>query len=223
MSFRIGDTTNSLKNRKQFLSKNGIAFQNHICMKCDHREKITVITKEHHTQYFGAQIQKAMLQSEVLVTQEKNIALMLLTADCIPASFYDPVTQTIALAHFSRETIANMLPQKTIGFLREQCAIDPTNLMIHIGPHIHKESYAFHLPSHHIQPQMLPYTEKENNTIRVNLAGACTHQIIQAGISTSHITISEIDTYTSSNHFSHYRSTKEKTPEGRFATIIMMK
>ena len=220
MSFRIGDTKNSLQNRTDFLKSLRIPATKHICMKCDHGKEIVVVT--HDTHEAGATTQEEMLTSEVLVTQEKGLALMLLTADCLPVSFFDPVTQTIALAHFSRETISKMLPQKTVGFLREHLDITPANLLIGVGPHIHTESYSFHPPAHNIQPEILPFTTEKDGYIFVDLVTACTTQLIQTGVSPENTSVSEIDTVTSSHHFSHHRSTKQNDPEGRFATIVML-
>jgi hypothetical protein len=221
MSFRIGATQNSLGNRKQFLMDIGIDFQDHISMKCDHGAEISVVTSD--TIGAGATTQEDMILAEVLVTQEKGLALMLLTADCLPVSFYDPVTQTIALAHFSRETIANLLPQKTISFLREQFDIDPPNLLIHVGPHIHTSSYSFPADTHTIQSNLLPFTKEKPERMYVDLISACKHQLTQFGVSLENTTVSEINTATSSDHFSHYASRTQNAPEGRIATVLMLR
>ena len=220
MSFRIGNTADSLNNRKNFLFKNGIDFKNHICMKCDHGEKIIAINRD--TSGIGAITQEGMILTEVLVTQEKGLALMLLTADCLPVSFYDPTTQTIALAHFSRETISNMLPQKTMCFLRTYFLIKPENLMVYIGPHIHVDSYSFALPQPDLSPIITPFISKNDTYVHIDLVSACTDQLTKEGVDVKNISISEINTAHSSNHFSHYQSRKENTQEGRLATVLMM-
>jgi copper oxidase (laccase) domain-containing protein len=138
---------------------------------------------------------------------------MLLTADCLPVSFYDPVTQTIALAHFSRETISKMLPQKTVGFLREHFSVDPPNLLIAIGPHIHTDSYSFPLPQSELPPTIAPFTKTTASHIHIDLVSACNHQLIQEGVLIENISVSDVDTTTSPEHFSHYQS-KEPHPKG---------
>jgi len=220
MSFRIGDTHSSLANRKQFLLNAGVDFATHVSMKCNHGEVVTIVRKE--TLGAGASTQEDMILAEVLVTQEKGLALMLLTADCLPVSFYDPITQTIALAHFSRETISNQLPQKTISFLREHFDVEPSNLLVNIGPYIHTDSYSFPSVTHTIQPNILPFTKEKQGRIFVDLISACNQQLTQSGISLQNSTVSEINTATSSNHFSHYASRTKNAPEGRMATILMI-
>lgn len=223
MSFRIGDTEHSLKNRKQFLSKHDIDFEKHVCMKCDHGIQITPIVWSNLDRHAGAFTQRNMLASEVLMTQEKGLALMLLTADCLPVSFYDPVTETIALAHFSRETISKKLPQKTIKFFQESFTIDPANLLIQIGPHIHTNSYSFPLPQPEMNTVITPYIQKTNTNAHIDLVAACVHQLSTEGVMTGNIFISKIDTATSPNHFSHYQSKKKNTLDGRMATILMLR
>lgn len=222
MSFHIGDTTDSLFNRKQFLVANNITFQNHVCMKCDHGEKISPIDWTNSSDYFGATTQEGMILSEVLVTQEKGLALMLLTADCLPVSLYDPVTETIALAHFSRETIAKALPQKTIDFLQKNFSVEPKNLIIKIGPHIHTDSYSFPLPQPDLHELIQPFTTKTDTHIFIDLVSACTKQLVDTGITSQNISVSTIDTAVSPDHFSYYQNKRENSIDGRFATILMM-
>ncbi len=221
MSFLIGATQNSLGNRKQFLLNMGVDFQNHISMKCDHGAKIAVVTSD--TIGIGATTQEDMILAEVLVTQEKGLALMLLTADCLPVSFYDPVTLTIALAHFSRETIANLLPQKTISFLQEQFDIDPANLLIHVGPHIHTRSYSFPSGNNTIQSEILPFTKEEQEHIFVDLFSACKYQLTKSGVPLENTTVSGINTATSFDYFSHYASRTQNALEGRMSTVLMLR
>ena len=226
MSFRVGETHNSLENRKQFLARHAVDFKNHVCMKCNHESTISTIHRTNGASkagIFGAEKQEQMILSEVLATQEKGLALMLLTADCLPVSFFDPVTQTIALAHFSRQTIAQLLPQKTISFLREEYKIDPSNLLIHIGPHIHTDSYTFPLPQPDLPPAIVPFVFKTGAHVSIDILSACTHQLTEEGILPGNISTSDIDTATSSDHFSHYRSKKQNAPEGRLATILMLR
>ena len=110
MDFRFGDEEAVIRNRTRFLEKHGILYEDHIAMRCDHGDVVTLVTSFHPE--VGARSQEEQIQSEVLVTQEKNLALMLFTADCQPTCFFDPVTNTIALAHISRKTLCNKLTEK---------------------------------------------------------------------------------------------------------------
>lgn len=220
MSFRVGDTANVLQNRTKFLLKNEINFTSNICMKCNHGEVITPVNWSNPG--VGATTQDEMFLSEVLITQERGLALMLLTADCLPVSFYDPVTQTIALAHCSRQTIAQLLPEQTIRFLQEHFEVTPANLLIHIGPHIHTHSYSFPLPQPDLPQPLSSFVYKTETHVSIDLVGACIKQLITSETDAKNISVSEINTATSADHYSHYQSKKQNTPEGRLATVLML-
>lgn len=223
MSFRFGDDKTVVENRKRFLAKNNIDSQNHICMRCDHGEVIIAINRD--TNGVGAESQEEMIEAEVLVTQEKGLALMLLTADCIPAVFYDPIEKVIALAHLNRKTIAHNLAQKTVSFLCKNFNSEPQNLHIHFGPHIDKGSYKFPTPLTQETPtQLLNFIEEKDSVAHIDLTSAFINQLNEVGVLKNKITISDIDTAISSNHFSHYKSQISKNhPQGRLATIAQIR
>lgn len=219
MSLRLGEVAQVMQNRTTFLQRNNVDFGNHVCMQCDHGEKIIAINRDMLT---GDVDTYHILPAEVLVTQERGIALMLLTADCLPVSFYDPVTQTIALAHFSRQTIAQLLPQKTIRFLETKYGIVPANVLVHIGPHIGAHSYHFPLPLLHIAPALQSFITEKKGEAYIDLVGAHNHQLLATGVAEKNITVSTIDTAISPKHFSYFRSQHDQTPDGRLATILML-
>lgn len=218
MSFRFGNENEVLRNRKTFLEKHSIPWGDHVCMKCDHTEKIIFVDDTK----FPLDIHR-MVDAEVLVTQKKHTALMLLTADCLPTSFFDPVTQTIALAHFSRQTIADLLPQKTVQFLQQMLGVNPANLQVNVGPHIHKDSYSFPAPLPHVSEIIAPFIETSGGTAFIDLPSAHNHQLEEAGVLKSNIALCEIDTATSPNHFSYYIHKKKGDQDGRLASILMMR
>ena len=216
MSLRFGEAQTVIQNRKNFLTKNNIAWDKHICMRCSHGEQIRVVDAETSTD------PQRMVNAEVLITQETGLALALLTADCLPTTFFDPTTQTLALAHFSRQTIANELPRKTLDYLVHTFAISPTNMEIIIGPHIHKTSYSFPAPLPSVSEVIQPYTNTDNGYTYIDLAAAHNAQLTATGVPQENITLSAVDTAASSQHFSHYETTKKSGLAGRVMTISMM-
>ena len=221
MSFLYGPKQEVIANRTHFLQMHGVAYQEHIAMRCDHGDIITIVDSTHSA--LGATLQEDQVLSEVLVTKKKHLALMLFTADCQPVSFYDPVTQTIALAHISRKTLVNKLPQKTVGFLRRELGVEPSNLIIHIGPHIKKDSYAFPLPLEETPQELQTFTQEKEGYAHVNLKGATIRQLTTAGIVKDNIAVSQIDTGTSDEHYSHFMMKESGTSQARMATILMMR
>lgn len=224
MSFRFGDAPNVVDNRRRFLQENGADYADCVCMACDHGEKIIAVSKNLiDSKHFGTTTQADMLTAEVLVTQDTNLPLMLLTADCIPGIFYDPKQKVIALAHLNRHTITYDLGRKTVDFLTQKYGSDPKDLCIQFGPHIQVNSYRFTAPlENRPSPQLADFILKDGKDVKIDLCGAFKHQISKAGAPRENITVSQSDTAASSRYFSHYRSIRESHPEGRMATIAML-
>ena len=223
MSFRFGDEKSVVANRERFLEKHGIGFENHICMKCNHGMHLAAVNRD--SRGVGAKTQEDMIEAEVLATNEKGLVLMLLTADCIPATFYDPEHEAITLAHLNRHTIAHSLAQKTVRFLRETYGTDPTKLLVHFGPHIKKESYRYPLPlPDPTPPQLAPFVHEENGAAVIDMTAAHKAELLNEGVPEQNIEISPINTATSPDHFSYYRSKHDSVyPDGRLVTIAMLR
>ncbi len=221
MDFRFGNEEDVIQNRVRFLESHNIAYEDHIAMRCDHTDIINVVTSFNHE--VGARSQEEQIHSEVLVTQEKDLALMLFTADCQPVSFYDPVTQTIALAHISRPTLCAKLSTKTVQFLKNMFCVEPENLLVSIGPSIQKDTYAFPLPLKEISPVLENFITEKNGKAYIDLIGAHKKELLSLGIKEENLSISQ-DNTVSPEYFSYFRmknGSGEK--EARVATILMMK
>ena len=222
MSFKGGDIENVTENRLRFLKKFGIESEAYIPILCNHGETITVVDTT-HASLKTVEPKKGVL-AEVVATQEKSIALFLLTADCQPMSFFDPVTQTIALAHISRVTLTKKLPQKTVLFLRNTFGVDPANLLILIGPCIKKESYAFPLPLSSVDPVLRTHIKEKGGYAQIDLLGASIEQLTASGVMKKNISVSPIDTGSSADYFSYFRMKKEGVSDtARMATVLMMR
>lgn len=222
MSARFGEQKSVIENRTSFLKQSGIDFSNHIPMRCNHGNNIVAV--DHTTLNADALKNNEMVDAEVLVTHEKNLALLLLTADCIPGVFYDSVQGIIALAHMNRKTIAHGIAQKTVRFLCEQYNSNPSNLEVYFGPHIKKESYVFPLPLTQETPyQLADFMETIDSAVHIDMTKAFIQQLAKTGVAENQIEVSTIDTGVSQNHFSHYRTSRDIThPAGRLATIVMI-
>jgi polyphenol oxidase len=221
MDFRFGDEESVILNRTRFLEKHGILYEDHIAMRCNHGDIINLVTS--FNAEVGAHTQEEQTESEVLITQEKELALMLFTADCQPTSFYDPVTETIALLHVSRKTLTDGLSQKVVKVLGETYGTLPENLLVSIGPSIQKESYAYPLPLEEEHDTLIGFIEEQDGMAHIDLVGAHIKQLAELGIPLANINASTEDT-AGSEYFSHYKAQKEgKEDQGRMATILMLR
>ena len=226
MSFKWGKNKKEvIEHRKRFLSQLDIPLSSCVTMDLNHGLKIALVGKADRGKGIGGE---NYVEADALATNEPNVFLFLLTADCLPLILYDPVKKVVALAHVSYINTSDRFGAKTVEYLVAGCGSEPNRIIAGIGPAIHKESYVF--PSETIRqkekemrvPEWGKYlTDFPDGKTSVDLIGFNFEQLLEAGVLEGNIEVSEIDTASDSGFFSHYRSKRiTGEPEGRFATVI---
>jgi YfiH family protein len=219
MDFRSSENPEEIiENRKKFLAQFGLQLEDTLVMELEHQDKILLVNTSHKP---GKPTDH--LITEALITQEKGLVLFLKTADCLPITFYDPVTETLALAHLGRKSTDLKLSEKVLAQMKEIYQSEPKNVQVFIGPGIHKESYIYKAPLQEYSEELTLFTETlSNGEISIDLVGCNIAQLTQAGVKKENITVDPTDTATSPQYFSHYRSVRTGEPEARFATIAWL-
>lgn len=72
---------------------------------------------------------------DALITDKKNIALGVFTADCVPILLYDKVNSVIAAVHSGWKGTLLDICGKTIEKMRQEYGVKAENLIAYIGPH----------------------------------------------------------------------------------------
>lgn len=156
----------------------------------------------------------------------KNLALCVITADCVPALFYHQKSGTIAGVHAGWRGVANRILVKTIETLKAR-GIPASELEVVIGPHIQKNSFEVGLdvrdqilnslgPLNEEERSMF-YESKSDEKALVDLNLIVKAQLQSEGITADHIFDLHIDTV-SDPFFHSYRRDKEKA--GRQVSFI---
>jgi len=219
MSFLWGDEDDVLRNRKGFLGQLNVDSEKCAVMSIFDDNRIALIES-------GTKVgigKDNRIPSDALVTDQRNIFLFLLIADCLPVILYEPKSEILALVHCGwRSTDAGLL-EKVIGFLKERFSVAPGGLIVGIGPGIHKESYKYTDPPQKRLPGWKDFlADLPDGRTAIDIIGYGKRQLIEAGVKEENIEISDIDTAADSTFFSHYRSKKTGEAEGRFAAVVGM-
>lgn len=74
------------------------------------------------------------IEGDFIITKEKNVAISILTADCLPVVLYDHVGKSIGIAHSGWKGSVQKIVQKTINALKENYETDPKNITASLGP-----------------------------------------------------------------------------------------
>lgn len=216
MSFNWGEKEKVFKSRKTFLDKAGIKIENSVAMFLEHGTDIALVDEYSRG--------KELAEIDCLMTKSKNVFLFLLTGDCLPVIIYDPVKNALALVHLSRINSPNNFARNVIKKMENQFGSKPKDLIVGVGPCIHKESYVFsaeelrkRIPDEKIFNEFI--LDLPGDKKAIDLVGYNVEELFSAGVPKENIEISEIDTAKNSNFFSHYRSGLTGEPEGRMITI----
>jgi copper oxidase (laccase) domain-containing protein len=222
MSFlrELGDARNVVQNREAFLTQLRVRLDDCYLMVVNDTADVQVVT----TRDRGRNMRQPSKTTEgdAAITRENNLFLVMVTADCLPIMFYHPESLAVGMMHGSWKMIGEQLISRVVKRFEQEFGIPATELLIGIGPGIHKESYRIKNPKQTDSPAWQPYLETQpDGTTSIDLVQYTADQLTTAGIPQHQITISPIDTAAHAGFFSHHRSkyvTNE--PEARFASVI---
>lgn len=155
---------------------------------------------------------------DALITNKKNIPLMVMVADCIPILFYDDIKKVIGVAHAGREGTFKNICKNTIEQMKKEYDCKVENIEVNLGISIQKCCYE-------VNEQMAAFVKNnfgfkfvENRNI--DLQGINKKQLLATGVLEENITVSKICTKCSNEPYFSYRKDKNC---GRFAGLIMMR
>ena len=165
-----------------------------------------------------------------LITNEKNLLLCTVEADCLPVYFYDPVKEVIAMVHSGWKGTVKEISEVAIKKMQATFDCEPQNLLVAIGPHICKDCYevgqdVFKEFAQSFGPQDIEkiFIPKNQEKYLLNLELAVKITLVKNGVSEKNIFTTGICTLHSQLEgysFCSYRRTKSKTE--RMLTAIMM-
>ena len=207
----------------------GITPQDMVKTKQKHTAKIKIVTHENG----GDGILRPLDENDPydgLVTNEKNLLLCTVEADCVPVYFYDPVKEVIAMVHSGWKGTVQKISEVAIQKMRGDFGCKPQNIMVAIGPHICKDCYEVGQDVFDEFAQAFTKDELQKIFLRkneekylLNLQEAVKLTLLKNGILEKNIFPTSVCTFHSQiegHSFCSYRRTKSATQ--RMLTAIMM-
>ncbi len=191
------------------------------------KKKIILLHQFHSNKiFFINKISKKKLLGDGLITNIKNIAIGILTADCAPILFYDPKKNIIGAAHVGWRGAYKKIGKKMISnFKKKGSKLNDISAVI--GPCISQRNYEvkndFKTKFLKQNPQNMNHFKVIKNKIYFDLKGYVFNQLKKAGI--NNVETIKKDTFDPKNNFfSARRSFKKKNNDyGRNISIIMIK
>jgi YfiH family protein len=159
------------------------------------------------------------------ITKKSNLALAVITADCVPILFADEEAQIIATVHAGWRGARTNIIQEAVIKLR---SLGAKNIVAIIGPCIQQHSYEvddnffqdFLLESNHYKKFFIPSLRKKHHMF--DLPGYVKSKLIDLNV--ENILDIERNTYDDEENFFSFRRTTHNPniPMGNIASVIML-
>ncbi len=211
------DSKSNVVNNLKIVSKRiGCNYKNIFLLKQFHSNKFYFVKNLNN---------KKKLKGDALITNQKNIALAVLTADCVPILLYDKKTKVISAIHAGWRGVYKGIINEVVEFFKK-IGSSPKNIVAIIGPCISEKNYE--VQKEFKNKFVKKYKEsKKFFKIRKNKTYFCLNKYVYYQLKILGIKNLEIinkDTFDiKNNFFSARRSIKNKDNDyGRNISIIMI-
>jgi YfiH family protein len=165
MALHVGDDPESvINNRRRVAEQLGWPYEYFTCAEQVHGNHVHRVTRKDAGRGREDRI-SAFANTDAIITNEADVLLVMFFADCVPLYFYDPVTESIGLAHAGWKGTVSEIAIKTVEKMRAAYGVEPGNLRAAIGPSISSSCYEVdESVLQHVRP-LLESLQEGNNTI----------------------------------------------------------
>ncbi len=163
-----------------------------------------------------------------LITNDKNLVLCTMYADCVPLYFVDVKNQAIGLSHSGWKGTAGQMGKRTLERMAEEFGTKPEEVYAAIGPSICVDCYE--VSEDVIEAFSRVFTEqemtqicyiKENGKYQLNLWKANEMILLNAGVLKEHIEVTRLCTHCNSDRMFSHRKTGDK--RGNLGAFLCLK
>ena len=166
--------------------------------------------------------QEAIEHTDALITNEKQLYLTLLFADCIPLYFFDPTEQAIGVAHGGWKGAWGEIGVKTVQAMQREFGCNPSQIQCWIGPGI--GPCCFEIGDDLAEQVRMRsgwdayLVLKEDGKWSWDLKRTHRHMLLEQGLLEDHILLSDDCTSCREQEFFSYR--RDQGITGRMAAIL---
>jgi len=214
LAFHVGDVRdNVVKNHKLLANELVYKLETLVHMKQIHSNRVHRVSSEEDFSHPPS--------CDALITDEKNIPLMVMVADCAPILFYDSKKEVIAVAHAGRAGTFSNIVQNVVDSFVDDYNSDIEDIYVSVGAHIKKCCYEVGSEINNEAKNLaFDYAiEKRAESYYLDISSILYKQLRNAGIKETNIELSsECSACTTEKHYS-YRVEKET---GRFGGVIYL-
>jgi polyphenol oxidase len=216
LSFSSDPDKEKIRSHRRLLAKTmGIHEAKLVFPSQIHKTRIVVVTDE--------TTKDELADTDALITDQKNICIAVMSADCVPVLLYDRRNQVVGAVHAGwRGTVAKIV-EKTLSEMNDLFGTSGRDVLAAIGPSVCQQSYE-------VGEEVISEVErafgkredlmkiKPGNKANLDLWKANKIQLLNGGVKDGNIEVSGQCSVLENHHFFSAR----KGDTGRFAAGIMM-
>lgn len=222
----LDEPGNVHKNFEIFAAAIGTSPENFVVSDQKHTDNIRIASSKDRGKGFCAE--KDYEAIDGFITDEKELALCLLFADCVPVFLYDPVNKAIGLVHSGWKGTCLNISLKAVKMMEENFSSDPEDIVSVIAPSICRSCYevgedlyeAFSENFSSLEKDLL-FTPKPGKKFYLDLWEANKLVLKKAGLKEENIHVTDLCTSCNKEYlFSHRASCGRR---GNLAGVIMLR
>ncbi|MBA1338119.1 MAG: hypothetical protein FD549_000343 [Pelagibacterales bacterium] len=192
------DSTNNVIKNLKFVSSNmGVALDDLILMNQTHSNKVTVVNEKNKN--------LKNIDSDALITKLKDVAICVLTADCVPIILYDRANSIIGCVHAGWKGAISGIIKNTINKFKE--LNNGNEIFASVGPCIGSDSYEvggkFYQNFLNESKINKKFFKSTNNKFLFDIRGYINGRLHECGL--TNVDNVNFDTFKEANNFFSYR------------------
>ncbi|MCR4623325.1 MAG: peptidoglycan editing factor PgeF [Alphaproteobacteria bacterium] len=205
----VGDRIESVEKNLEFVRKS-VGAKKLITLNQIHSAKCVVVDEK----------SESGQEADALVAQSEDIALGILTADCVPVLLFDPNKKIIGAAHAGWKGAKIGVVENTVEKMAS-LGSNRGDIVAAIGPCVHVESYE--VGEDFLRNFPAEYFTKIRDKDHFDIVKFCYDRLKEKGI--SKISIDEIDTYKNHEKYFSFRYARQNSNGvcGRNISVICLK
>lgn len=205
-SYQVGDAPENVRRNIDKVKKE-LQIDHLVRAKLSHGNDIVAIDET---------MQLSNSSFDAMVTNRKEIALLVTHADCQAAILYDPINHAVANVHCGWRGNVQNIYQKSVETMSSLYGSKPQNLLAAVSPSLGPDNAQF---LHYEKELPKQFWEYQVKPFHFDLWAIADMQLQEAGLLPHHIEIAKICTFSEKEDFFSYR--REKIC-GRHATIVSL-
>lgn len=222
LNFTMNETEKDIVNESyiKICRELQISSENIIDKKQTHSDNVVVINMDNKEKFLD--------NTDGCITKEKNIAIPIITADCIPFLLFDSQKRIIANVHSGWKGTVQRIIEKTVKMMIKEFECNPLDLICCVGPSIGKCHFEvkedvkeiFEKEFKDMLDKNIISNSNKNDSYYIDTILINKLMLVNLGLKESNIIESNICTVCNIDRFHSYRVEKEKA--GRNLSLITL-